>query len=360
MADEVLAAVAAVAREGRFVLGPRVEAFERWLASACGVEHAVSVASGTDALELALRGLGIGAGDAVVTPAVSFIAAAEAVANVGARPVFCDVDAATMNLSPASCAEAIARARGADLRVRAVLPVHLFGRCAPMPELLELAAREHLLVVEDAAQALGARGRDGRAAGGWGDAGCFSFFPTKNLGAWGDGGAIVTSNGALAAAARKLRAHGGRGGNAPYVHDVLGRNSRLDALQAAVLLTKSRHVDGWRSGRARVAARYAADLAGLPLELPGAVEPPSVHAWHAYVVRCERRDALRDHLAADGIESRAYYPVPLHRQPCFASLDEPALPVAEDLCRRALALPVFAVMTDEQITRVVESIRSFF
>jgi dTDP-4-amino-4,6-dideoxygalactose transaminase len=244
--------------------------------------------------------------------------------------------------------------------VRALLPVHLFGRCAPMPELLELAAREHLLVVEDAAQALGARGRDGRAAGGSGDAGCFSFFPTKNLGAWGDGGAIVTSNGALAAAARTLRAHGGRGGGAPYVHDVLGRNSRLDALQAAVLLTKSRHVEDWRSGRARVAARYAADLAGLPLALPAGVEPPAVHAWHAYVVRCERRDALRDHLAACGIESRAYYPVPLHRQPCFASLDEPALPAAEDLCRRALALPVFAVMTDEQITRVVEAVRSFF
>jgi dTDP-4-amino-4,6-dideoxygalactose transaminase len=360
VAGEVLVAIEAVAREGRFVLGPRVEAFERWLAGACGVEHAVSVASGTDALELSLRALGVGQGDAVVTPAVSFIAAAEAIANVGARPVFCDVDPVTMNVGPASCEAAIARARRADFRLRAILPVHLFGRCAPMPELVEIAAREHLCVVEDAAQALGARGPDGRAAGAFGDTGCFSFFPTKNLGAWGDGGAIVTSNEVVAATARKLRVHGGRGAGDPYVNDVLGRNSRLDALQAAVLLTKSRHVEDWRGGRARVAARYSAELRGLPLELPLEADAPGVHAWHAYVVRCDDRDGLREHLRADGIESRAYYPVPLHRQPCFAHLEEPPLPVAEALCRRSLALPVYAVMTDDQIARVVASVGAFF
>jgi dTDP-4-amino-4,6-dideoxygalactose transaminase len=229
-----------------------------------------------------------------------------------------------------------------------------------MPDVLEVAAREHLYVIEDVAQALGARGPDGRAAGAFGDAGCFSFFPTKNLGAWGDGGAIVTSNASVAAAARKLRAHGGRGTEDPYVHDLLGRNSRLDALQAAVLLTKSRYVEGWRGGRARVAARYGDELRGLPMELPPEVEPPAVHAWHAYVVRCDDRDRLREHLRAAEIETRVYYPVPLHRQPCFRHLEEPSLPVAEALCRRALALPVFAAMTDEQITNVIGSIRSFF
>ncbi|HXN31714.1 MAG TPA: aminotransferase class I/II-fold pyridoxal phosphate-dependent enzyme, partial [Polyangiaceae bacterium] len=253
VAGEILAAVADVARDGRFVLGPRVEAFERWLAEACGTSHAVGVASGTDAIELSLRALGVGSGHAVVTPAFSFIAAAEAIAATGARPVFCDVDGATMNATGRTVAEAIDRARGAGLCVRAVVPVHLFGLCAPLGELLEIARRERLSLVEDAAQAIGARDQSGRAAGAAGDAGCFSFFPTKNLGAWGDGGAVVTSNEWVASRVRRLRAHGAV---APYVHPELGRNSRLDALQAAVLLAKARHLGGWQSARERVAERY--------------------------------------------------------------------------------------------------------
>jgi dTDP-4-amino-4,6-dideoxygalactose transaminase len=357
VADEVLRAIAEVAGEAKFVLGARVEAFEAWLASACDVAHAVGVASGTDALELALRAVGVGQGDAVVTPAVSFVAAAEAIANVGARPVFCDVDVSTTNLTAATCGEALERARGLGLRVKAVVPVHLFGRCAPMGELLALASREGLAVVEDAAQALGARDGEGRAAGSTGAAGCFSFFPTKNLGAWGDGGAVVTSRPEVAAAVRKLRAHGASG---PYVHDILGRNSRLDALQAAVLLAKTGRLDAWQAARARIAARYREELRGLPLVLPADESLPGVHAWHAYVVSCDRRDGLGAHLRDAGVESRVYYPVPLHRQPCFTALDEPELPVAEGLSRTALALPLFTCMTSAQQSRVVDAVRGYF
>jgi dTDP-4-amino-4,6-dideoxygalactose transaminase len=357
VAAGVLAAIASAASEAQFVLGARVEAFEQWLAAACGVAHAVGVASGTDALELSLRALGVGQGDAVVTPAFSFIAAAEAIANTGARPVFCDVDASTMNLTVGTCEEALLRARRADLRAKAIVPVHLFGRCAPAHALADLASNEGLEIVEDAAQALGARGDAGRPAGSFGAAGCFSFFPTKNLGAWGDGGAVVTSRADIAARLRKLRAHGAR---APYVHDVLGRNSRLDAIQAAVLAAKAPHLGAWQGARTRLAARYASELGGLPLRLPGETQLPGSHAWHAYVVACDRRDDLGSHLRDAGIESRVYYPLPLHRQPCFTSLGEPALPVAEELSRTALALPLFAAMTDGQQARVIAEVRRFF
>ena len=357
VAAEVLAELAAVASSAQFILGPRVEAFERWLAGACGAGHAVGVASGTDALELSLRAVGVGPGDAVVTPALSFIAAAEAIANAGARPVFCDVDAATLNMTAETCAAALERARRAGLRTKAIVPVHLFGRCVPLRGLVDLAAEAGVEIVEDAAQALGARGDGGAPAGAIGAAGCFSFFPTKNLGGWGDGGAVVTSRAAVAARVRRLRAHGA---SEPYVHAELGRNSRLDALQASVLLAKARHLEAWQRARARLAAGYLSGLAGLPLALPPDVEPPAVHAWNAFVVRTERRDALAERLKARGVESRVYYPVPLHRQPCFASLAEPPLPVAEEACRAALALPLFTAMTEAQQGYVVEQVTGFF
>jgi len=356
VAEEVLAAIAEVAREAQFVLGARVEAFERWLAHDCGAAHAVGVASGTDAIELALRALGVGAGDAVVTPALSFVAAAEAIAATGARPVFCDVEPETMNASARTVAEAIHRAQAAGLRVRAVVPVHLFGLCAPMLELKALAAREGMALVDDAAQALGARDAQGRAAMEAGDAGCVSFFPTKNLGAWGDGGAVVTSRDDVAAGVRRLRAHGAV---APYTHAELGRNSRLDALQAAVLLTKSRRLPAWQAARARLATRYGAAFARLPLLLPHAPPAPAAHAWHAYVVRTARRDALGAFLREHGVQSRVYYPVPLHRQQVFLPLGEPALPVAEGICRTALALPIFPAMTDAQQERVIAQATRF-
>lgn len=353
VAGDVLAEIAALAKDARFILGAPVEAFERWLAAACGSAHAIGVASGTDAIELSLRALGVGPRHAVVTPAFSFIAAAEAIANVGARPVFCDVDGDTLNVTGDTCAAALQRARRTGLHVRAIVPVHLFGRCAPVGPLVELAAREGLEVVEDAAQALGARNERGLPAGAAGAAGALSFFPTKNLGGWGDGGAVVTSRADLAARVRSLRVHGA---SEPYVHREIGRNSRLDALQAAVLLAKSRRLEEWQRSRARLAARYRAELRGLPIQLPPDAEPPGVHAWNSFVVRCGRRDDLAERLRSSGVEARVYYPVPLHRQPCFASLDEPSLPVAEEACRTALALPLFAAMTEDQQGYVIEQV----
>ncbi len=357
VAAEVLAAIAAVAAEGRFILGERVEAFERWLAGGCGVPHAVALASGTDALVLGLRALGVGPGDAVVTPALSFVAAAEAVAVVGARPIFCDVDPRTMNASEETVIQALDRGRAAGHRVRALLPVHLFGRCAPSEALVRLASTRDAWLVEDAAQALGARHASGVPAGGLGAVGCFSFFPTKNLGAWGDGGALVTSRKDVFDRVRRLRAHGAV---SPYVHAELGCNSRLDALQAAVLLTKTRHLDDWQKRRTAIALRYAAELARLPLTLPTTPEPPAVHAWHAYVIRCERRDALARWLGERGIDARVYYPVPLHQQRCFDALDPVALPVAEGICRTALALPIFPLLSEAQQAHVIAQIRLFF
>jgi dTDP-4-amino-4,6-dideoxygalactose transaminase len=358
VAHDVLEAVASVGREARFILGPGVEAFERWLAAASGAKHSVGVASGTDALELSLRALGVSSGDAVLTPAFSFIAAAEAIANAGARPVFCDIDPLTLNVTAGSCEAGLARSRRAGLRVRAIVPVHLFGLCAPLEPIAALAKREGLLLVEDAAQALGARSEEGAPAGSVGDAGCFSFFPTKNLGAWGDAGAVVTSRVDVHDGVRRLRTHGAV---APYVHASLGRNSRLDELQAAVLLAKTRHLEGWQRAREKIATAYRERLEGLPgLVLQADPQRRAIHAWHAFVVRSAQRDALAASLADMQIETRVYYPVPLHRQPCFQNLDEPPMPVAEEASRTALALPMFATMTEEQLSRVVESVRKFF
>ena len=357
VASDALDAVARVAKDARFILGATVEELERWLAQACGASHAVGVASGTDAIELSLRALGVGAGDAVVTPAFSFIAAAEAIVQAGARPVFCDVEPGTLCASAGSVEQAVSRARRAGLKVRAVVPVHLFGLCVPMGELSALARREGLAVVEDAAQAIGARDASGSAAGSVGAAGCFSFFPTKNLGAWGDGGAVVTSDAELATRIRRMRAHGAI---APYVHAETGRNSRLDALQAAVLLAKAPHLPAWQASRARLARAYRDALASLPLELPSAPALPGEHAWHAFVVRTPRRDALAAWLRERGVESRVYYPVPLHRQPCFEALGEPPMPVAEKACETGLALPLSPTMTEAQQGRVVEGVRGFF
>jgi dTDP-4-amino-4,6-dideoxygalactose transaminase len=355
--SDVLAAIARVAQSGQFVLGAEVAAFERWLAQFVGTAHGIGVASGTDAIVLSLRALGIGPGDAVVTPALSFIAAAEAVAAVGARPVFCDVDPATMNASAATVDEALGRARREGMRVRAILPVHLFGRCAPVGALTDMAKAAKLALVEDAAQALGAHDDAGAPAGSLGDAACFSFFPTKNLGAWGDGGAVVTPRDDVAQSVRRLRAHGAV---APYVHAEIGCNSRLDALQAAILLAKVPALEPWRRARSALAARYGAELGRFALILPVNPAAPSVHAWHAYVVRSERRDGLAKWLGEKGIDARVYYPVPLHRQACFASLGSPGLPVAEDICRTALALPIFTTMTEAQQDYVIDQIGQFF
>jgi len=344
-----------VVQGGQYILGPEVEAFEAECAGYLGVPHAVGVSSGTDALLVALLALGVGPGDEVICPAFTFVATASAVARTGARPVFADILPDTLNLDPASTAAALTP------RTRAILPVHLFGRCAAMEELLAIAAPRGLAVIEDAAQAFGAT-HAGRKAGALGTLGCFSFFPTKNLAGFGDGGLVTTADPALAARARALRAQGAR---QKHRHEVVGGNFRLDALQAALLRAKLPRIGESLAARRAGAARYDARLggAGLPIALPS---PPALeeHTFNQYVIRLRDpalRDPLRSFLAARGIGSDVYYPTPLHLQPCFADLRQPegSLPVAEAAARQVLALPIFPGLSAEEIDRVSEAIAAF-
>ncbi|WP_438024451.1 DegT/DnrJ/EryC1/StrS family aminotransferase [Sorangium sp. So ce233] len=351
MQDELAAVFQSVIRSGQYILGPEVEAFESACAAYLGVRHAIGVSSGTDALLVALMALGIGAGDEVVCPAYTFFATAGAVHRTGARPVFADVLPGSFNVDPASVARVLTE------RTRAVIAVHLFGDCAPMDELLAVARGRGLPVIEDAAQAFGAE-----RAGALGLMGCFSFFPTKNLGGFGDGGLVTTDRDDLAARVRSLRAQG-----APrkHHHALVGGNFRLDALQAALLRRKLPRLGALLERRRGHAARYAALLggAGLPVALPGAGS--AGHTFNQYVIRLEdgsRRDPLRSFLAERGIGAEVYYPAPLHLQPCFAPIGPPAgsLPVAEAAARETLALPIFPELTDEEIDRVAAAFRSFF
>ncbi len=340
----------------RFILGPEVEALESQVASLCGVSHGVGVASGTDALILALQALGVGPGDEVVTSAFSFFATGSAIARLGAKPIFADIEPAGFTLDPAAVAALRAR------QVRALMPVHLFGQCADMESLADAAhvlGDRDLPMVEDAAQAIGAM-RNGRAAGSLGAAGCLSFYPTKNLGGAGDGGMVVSGDASLAARVRSLRAHGDAG---RYDHRELGMNSRLDSLQAALLLVKLGHLASWNQARRSLADAYA----GLLSDRPGGITLPatlagSQHTWHQYVIRAPRRDELAAHLTRDGIGSAVYYPIPLHRQVCFEYLGyrEGDLPQTERACREVLALPIYPGLRAAEQEQVAASIRSFY
>ncbi|MGK3985269.1 DegT/DnrJ/EryC1/StrS family aminotransferase [Sorangium sp. So ce136] len=355
MQDELTAVFQSVVRSGQYILGPEVDAFESACAAYLGVRHAVGVSSGTDALLVALMALGVGAGDEVVCPAYTFFATAGAIHRTGARPVFADVLPGSFNLDPASLARAL------TARTRAVVAVHLFGDCAPMDELLAVAGIRGLPIIEDAAQAFGAE-RAGRRAGALGLLGCFSFFPTKNLGGFGDGGLVTTDRDDLAERVRTLRAQGAR---KKHQHTLVGGNFRLDALQAALLRRKLPHVGALLERRRGHAARYAAHLggAGLPISLPDA--GAAGHTFNQYVIRLDDaslRDPLRSFLAGQGVGTEVYYPAPLHLQPCFAPLGPPAgaLPVAEAAARETLALPIFPELTGEEIDRVATAIRAFF
>jgi dTDP-4-amino-4,6-dideoxygalactose transaminase len=345
---EVDAAIARVLASGAFILGSEGEALEAEVAAYCGCRHAVALASGTDALHLALRAAGIGPGDEVILPAFTFIATAEAVSYLGARPVFCDVDPRTFTLDPKRAEEAI------TTRTRALLPVHLYGLPADLEGLGALAARHGLALIEDAAQAIGAE-RGGRRAGSAGLAGCLSFYPTKNLGAYGDAGMVVTNDTALAGRIRQLRNHGGQG---RYRHEEVGFNSRLDELQAAVLRVKLRHLDRWTARRRQIAAAYTTGLAGTPLTLPA--EPAGCrHVYHQYAVRTPGRDRLHEALNASGIRTMIYYPVPLHRQAAYAPLGygDGSLPESERAAREVLSLPCYPQMTDAQVAHVIAAVR---
>jgi dTDP-4-amino-4,6-dideoxygalactose transaminase len=369
---EVIPAIERVCDSQSFILGREVLALEAAIASYSGAAHGVGVSSGTDALLLALMALDIAPGDEVLTTTFTFFATGGTIARLGARPVFLDIDPRTYNLSPAAVEEYIAERcvagasglsnRSSGARVRALMPVHLYGQCADLGALGALARRHGLKLIEDAAQAIGSELADGTRAGSVGEVGCFSFFPSKNLGAFGDAGLCTTQDAGLAERMRVLRVHGGK---PKYFHAEIGGNFRLDELQAAVLNVKLRHLDGWTAGRQRNAGRYAELFRAARLEttvgLPPAV-PGYRHIYNQYVIRAPDRDRLKRHLAERGIGSEIYYPVPLHLQACFSSLGGRAgdCPQAERAAAETLALPVYAELSVDALEYVVDAIRAFY
>jgi len=349
---ELEAALARVLESTQFIGGEDCARFEEEFATYCGVGHACGVANGTDALNLALRAYGVGAGDEVVTVANTFIATGEAILLNGARPVFVDVDPETFTLDPGRLEQAITP------RTKVILPVHLYGHPAEMEAIVEIAARHRLPVLEDAAQAHGAR-VGGRRAGGLGHAACFSFYPSKNLGAFGDAGMVISDDARFIARVRQLANHGA--GSHRYDNRVLGTNSRLDSLQAAVLRVKLRHLEAWNEERRERARRYGLALGEVPgLRCPR--ERPGVHsAWHLYTIRIPERDRLQAHLLAKGIATAVHYPRPIHLQPALAAAGGRTgdLPVSESLSHEVLSLPLYPEMSLDQLERVADEIRSF-
>jgi dTDP-4-amino-4,6-dideoxygalactose transaminase len=342
LGDALERAVAGVVRSGQYILGPHVEAFEREAADYLGVAHAVGVGSGTDALVIALRSLGVGPGDEVIVPSFTFFATAEAVSLVGATPVFADIDPATCTLDPADAA------RRVGARTRALLPVHLYGQPADLDALVELAQSRGLWLIEDAAQAFGATWR-GRRAGSFGHAAAFSFFPSKNLGAAGDAGMLVTNDAAVAERARMLRVHGSR---TRYLHESIGYTARLDEIQAAVLRVKLPHLDAWNARRRSVASHYSDALRGAAgVQLPR-IAPHAEHVFHQYTIRVPAgaRTAVVDALAAQRIASQIYYPIPVHRAPPYAGGQ--LLPETERAAAEVLSLPIWPELEKSEIARV--------
>ena len=353
--DEILAAIARVCDSQRFILGPEVDALERELADALECEHAITVSSGTDALLAALMALGIGPGAEVITPTYSFFATAGCVSRLGATPVFVDIDPVTFNVTAAAIQRALSP------RTKAIVPVHLYGLSADMDPIMDLSRRHGIPVIEDAAQAIGAR-YHGHVTGTFGAVGCFSFFPSKNLGAFGDGGLVTTNDASLAQELKLLRNHGAE---PKYYHSRIGGNFRMDALQAAVLRVKLPHLPAWSDARRRNADRYRALFAefdlGPTVELP--VEPGGyTHIYNQFVIRVAQRDALRAHLTARQIGTEIYYPVPFHRQACFAGLERAAdeFPVADRAAATSIALPIYGELTVAQQRHVVASIAEFY
>jgi dTDP-4-amino-4,6-dideoxygalactose transaminase len=360
---ELLEAMERVLRGNAFILGPDVTKLEDRVTGYCGAAFGVGVSSGTDALLVSLMALGVGPGDEVVTTPYSFFATAGTVARLGATPVLVDIDPATYNIDAKRIEGAITP------RTKAILPVHLFGQCADMEPIMRVASQHGLPVIEDAAQAIGARYADGRCAGAIGLAGCLSFFPSKNLGALGDAGMVVTSDAQLADRVRMLRAHGSR---PKYYHALIGGNFRLDTLQAAVLNVKLKYLDGWTARRRENAALYVALFgeSGLTarglVRLPEAVHAgsgvPHAHIYNQFVVRVPDRERLRAHLAAAGIGTEVYYPVPFHLQECFRGLGHGPgdFPEAERAAAESLALPIYPELTAEMQRHVVDSVRAFY
>ena len=360
--SQILAEMEAVADSQALVLGPKTEAFESAVAAYCGAPHAIGVASGTDAELVLLMALGIGPGDVVLTTPYTFFATASCIARLGARPVFVDIDPATYNIDPAKLAEALNQ----TANVKAIVPVHLYGQCADMAAIMDLGRTHGVPVLEDAAQALGAQHPLG-SAGAIGEAGWFSFYPTKNLGAFGDAGMVVCRDDALAHKIRALRNHGME---TRYYHKWLGGNFRIDAIQSAVLSVKLPHLDAWSAGRRARATFYREEFARLgiggaltlPAEVFAASGLANHHIYNQFIVRTPQRDALRAHLTAAGIGTEIYYPLSLHQQECFRDLgyQEGDFPESERAARETLALPIFPELTEDQQRYVAAQIAAFF
>jgi dTDP-4-amino-4,6-dideoxygalactose transaminase len=352
---EVLSVMERVCDEQGFVLGPRVVDFEKAMAQYVGSRYAIGCASGSDALLLSLMAFGVKAGDEVITVPFTFFATAGAISRLGATPVFVDIQSETFNIDPNQIERAITP------RTKAIIPVHLFGQCADMEAINEIAKRKHIHVIEDACQAIGAA-RHGKRAGALADTGCFSFFPTKNLGGFGDGGLITTDDQSLAYALSMLRVHGSR---VRYLHEAVGINSRLDALQAAILHVKLKYLEQWTEGRRRNAERYQElfaqanllDRVTLPPTAPG-----NFHVYNQYTVRVRKRDELRNFLKDQGVGSEVYYPLPMHLQNCYQDLGhrKGSFPVSERAAEEVLSLPIYAELEENQLVYVAEQIKQFF
>jgi dTDP-4-amino-4,6-dideoxygalactose transaminase len=342
--DEIDAAFARVMASGRFVLGPEGEAFERELAAYTGAKHAVGVNSGTDALHLALVAAGIGKGDEVIIPSFTFFATGEAVSYTGATPVFADVDPKTFNLDPESLR--------ITKKTRAIIVVHLFGQCADLAAIAKICQAKKLVLIEDCAQSLGADYK-GVKCGSWGDFGCFSFYPTKNLAAAGDAGLVTTNDKSYDETLRMLRHHGSR---KTYLHERVGWNSRLDELQAALLRIKLRRLDELNAARRKVAAHYRANLTGVDLPVE---DPRGTHVYHQFTVQSAKRDAIREALAKQGISSSVFYPMPLHKQPAYSrKAKQVSLPVSEKLARRVLSLPIHPYLETAAVDRICDALQA--
>jgi len=354
--DEIQAAIVRVIASGRFVYGPDCQQLEAEIAALCQCKFGIGCASGSDALLLALMAIGIEPDDEVILPSFTFFATGSAIVRLGARPVFVDIEPDTLNIDTRQIQAAITP------KTKAIIPVHLFGQCAAMEVIQSIAADHNLLVVEDAAQAVAAS-RHNRPAAGWGDLGCFSFYPTKNLGAFGDGGMIVTNDEDLAKQIRLIANHGMQ---PRYHHQIVGINSRLDSLQAAVLRIKLTQLEQWNQQRHTNAQRYFSLLSDAQLDshvqLPVALDD-SVHVWNQFTIRVanQQRDALREHLQSNGIGTEIYYPIPIHQQPCFQEYAASvSLPVTEAAAAEVLSLPIFPELTAAEQERVVETIRGYF
>lgn len=346
--EEIHMAIQEVLESGTFILGPKVAAFEAAMAAYLGVQHAVGVASGTDALILTLRAYGVGPGDEVIVPAYTFFATAEAVSQVGATPVFVDINPMTY------CMDVTQLEAKITPQMKAIIPVHLYGHSADMAQILQVAESRGLTVIEDNAQALGAE-YQGKKTGSLADAACLSFFPSKNLGGYGDGGMVVTNDLGVAETVRKLRTHGWR---KKYYPEMLGYNSRLDELQAAILLVKLRYLDSWNKRRCEIAERYRVLLADSGVDLPWEA-PYAKHVYHLYIVRCVDRKTVQEHLRSVGIASGVYYPLPLHRLEPYQYLacSPAAFPEAECAAQETLAIPLYPEMTEDQVEAVASGMR---